>query len=110
MTQVLGWTLLLASLICIFCPFVTLVKLRKLRKLIASENLAFESEMPSTYPFGSYRKSLKWVKENRNMLPKKLNTIANNAIFLDRAAIGSLGFIILVAIISSLLSHEIIAF
>lgn len=100
MTQVIGWFLVLITVICFVSPFITWWKLRKIKKSLKDMDTNIGREMPHIKVFGSYRKGLSWARKNQNVLPDNLNSEAKIAIFFDRLAMIGLGILILVAVVS----------
>ena len=100
MTQIIGWFLILMTLICLGSPFVAWWKLRKIKNSLDQMQTKMEDRMPPVTFFGSYRKGLSWARKNQNELPEHLSASVKQALIFDRLAIIALGILFIVAAIS----------
>ena len=100
MTHVIGWFLVLITLICLGSPFIAWWKLRKIKKSLDQMDTNNEDRMPTVKVFGSYRNGLSWTRKNQNILPEHLSASVKQALLFDRLAIIALSILFITAAIS----------
>lgn len=98
MVPLLGWILIICSLVCIGGPFLVWLKLKKLRKALVQSDPNFDGRVPSVTHFGSYRKCLTWIRRNRYELPMQFRAQVDQVLLFYNLSMMALAFIFVFAL------------
>lgn len=100
MIKLIDLFILLATFICVCGSLFVWWELRRLRAFLFRLKVNLENMMPPVKFFGSYRKSLIWIKNNRFKLPEQFKAPVERLLIVNKLVYFALGFLIVVAAFS----------